>query len=130
MPTDTPAPCLLDLRRQLEVEAAPHAPWYHGIMGDWRHMLRRSPHNQGNAIDVSTVLLGLFRCNQVVETLRYDAAHGHEVRVRRIIWARRSCSAATRWQWVRYWGLNPHELHAHIEIHARERDNRRRWRIR
>lgn len=129
MKTETPAPCLLQLRNQLEQEAPSSAPWFYGIMGDWRHMLRRSPHNQGNAIDVPTVLLGLFRANQLIETLRYDAANGHELRVARLIWARRHCSAATSWQWRRYWGINPHEMHSHIEVHARERTNMRRWRI-
>lgn len=123
----TPAPCLLDLRAQLEVEHPSAAPWYYGIMGDRAHRLRRSAHNRGNAIDIPTALGGLFRTNQIVEALRYQAAHGREPRVKLLIWARRYCSANTNWQWRRYRGINPHEWHAHVEVHEAARLNRARW---
>lgn len=122
-----PAPALLTLRCQLEAIAPHRRPNYYGIVGDRAHLLRRSKHNAGEAIDVPTVLLGLYQANHMCERLRWEAAAGSEPRLERLIWARRSCSARTGWQWVRYVGLDRHELHFHLECSHQLREDQRLW---
>lgn len=106
-----------------------------GSIGDEAHRNRRSDHNPDpdtgvvRAIDITHDPDSGADCHRLAEIIRVRCASGAEDRVSYVIWNRRITSgtyAATRWEWRRYDGSNPHTQHMHISIeHTRAAENDR-----
>lgn len=98
-------------------------------MGDSSHQARKSDHNQGNAIDITSwgnpdiadMLAEWFR--------RQMKSAGSSGRITYIIRRRRIASARTGWEWELYNGPNPHVSHIHISIKASARNETRAWKL-
>ena len=98
-------------------------------MGDRAHRLRRSAHNSGNALDVTNdPRSGPDLERLVLELARQMASSPGSGRLRLMIFRRRIWSGPA-WKPVRYYGVNPHESHAHIEVRPALRGITRPWRL-
>jgi hypothetical protein len=125
-----PAPALVVLRDQI-VERWPSVPRSRlGIMGDAAHRLRKSAHNQGNALDVPAGIPGGPDVGAMVEDLCRQMRANPGGRLALIIYRRRKYRARDLWRGVTYLGVNPHTSHAHIEVKPQLRGITRRWSLR
>jgi hypothetical protein len=123
----SPAPCLLLLRRQLDERYPDRPKSSDGIMGDARHLLRKSDHNQGNAIDITAWPGGRLDVDHLAEVFRAQMRRTNSGRLSLIIRGRRMCSPRTMWEWQRYTGRNPHVTHLHLSVRADMREVMRHW---
>ncbi len=124
-----PAPCLLQLRRQVDRAYPGRSTASDGIMGDARHRLRRSDHNLGNAIDLTHSLEDGFDVGRLADALRRQMKTAPAGRVSYLIFRARITSAISEWDWRPYAGSNPHTNHLHLSIVASRRDVIRSWKL-
>jgi hypothetical protein len=125
----SPAPCLLQLLRQVDAFAPGRSRSSDGIMGDPAHQARKSDHNQGNALDLTHSPGRGFDAGQLAESLRRQMASYPGGRVSYLIFNRQIASPRTGWKWVGYTGSNPHTTHAHISIRPALRGEARSWNL-
>ena len=93
-----------------------------GIMGDARHMARKSDHNQGNAVDVTHDPLA--GCDGAL----IAAIAIQDPRVTYVICNRHIYNRARAAEgWRAYHGTDPHTHHCHVSIHASSRDDESAW---
>ncbi len=121
-----PAPCLLLLRSQVDARWPGRLKASDGIMGDASHLLRRSDHNVGNAIDL-THSPGHLDAGVLAEEFRRQMSRNAGGRITYIIYRRQITSSLSHWKWVKYSRPNPHISHVHISIRASARDVLRPW---
>jgi len=125
----SPAPCLLVLRSQLDAAYPRRSRASDGIMGDPAHRLRKSDHNQGNAIDV-THSPPVFSAAQLAEAFRRQMrTAGPDGRLSYIIWNRQIASPRGNWIWRPYTEQNPHTSHVHLSIKPTHRNVTRPWKL-
>lgn len=127
--TSSPAPCLLVMRRQLDLRWPGRDRSSDGIMGDSSHQARRSDHNLGNAIDVTNSENGGPLAGNLAEAFRRQMMSATTGRITYIISENRIASAVSQWRWRIYGGPNPHHTHCHISIAAWARDVIRPWKL-
>ncbi len=120
-PAPTPAPALVELRRQLDTRWPERSRASDGILGDASHQARQSDHNTGDALDIT-----------------FDEAHGppledlaevwiQDPRVHYLIFRGRIRNrdfAGGAW---RPYDKDPHAHHMHVSIHPAQRDDVRPW---
>jgi len=95
-------------------------------MGDASHLLRRSDHNLGNAIDL-THSIGHLDAGVLAEEFRRQMSRNPSGRITYIIYRKQITSSMSLWRWAKYSGPNPHTSHVHISIRASARDMVRLW---
>lgn len=99
-------------------------------MGDAAHRLRRSAHNLGNALDLTAdARHGPNLDVLVADLVRQMRANPGGGRLRLIIWNRTLWSAPWN-KGRRYFGVNPHTSHAHLEVKPELRGVARAWTVR
>lgn len=123
----SPAPALLQLRRQVDERWPNRSRASDGIMGDPAHQKRKSDHNLGNALDLTHSPATGFDVGRLAENLRRQMQSYPAGRLTYIIHNRQIASPRTAWRWSPYTGPNPHVSHAHFSIKAAERANTRPW---
>jgi hypothetical protein len=96
-------------------------------MGDAAHRRRRSAHNLGNALDVTADAVHGPQLLRLVESfaaqMRSNPVGG---RLKLMIFDRRIWSGPS-WQPRRYFGVNAHRTHAHLEVRPELRYVTRPW---
>lgn len=116
----TPAPACLKALADATARWPNRNKSYDGIMGDARHLARKSDHNDGNAVDVTHDPDIGCSGDLISEEALEDS------RVKYVIWNHKINTRDGR-GWRKYTGKNPHTHHCHISIHATARDDARSW---
>jgi hypothetical protein len=98
-------------------------------MGDAAHRARKSAHNEGNAYDLTVDPLNGPDVGGIVQGFCRQMRANPDGRLRLMIFRRRIYSARDGWQGRPYFGINPHDRHAHIEVEPRHRDEVRPWHL-
>jgi hypothetical protein len=125
----SPAPCLLQLRRQVDAQHPTRSRLSDGIMGDASHRRRRSDHNLGNALDLTHSPGTGFDAGALGDALRRQMASHPAGRVTYVIFNGRIASPLNNWEWRRYTGPNKHQSHIHISVKASARNEIRPWKL-
>jgi hypothetical protein len=92
-----------------------------GVVGDPRHVSRKSDHNPDAdgwvfAIDITADLNAHpEEMHTITDDLRKLAKRGDR-RIKYIIYDGRICSSILNWKWRKYTGPNPHRSHAHFSF--------------
>ena len=93
-----------------------------GIMGDTKHKMRKSDHNDGNAFDLTHDPANGVDCNVLSRQVINDA------RVTYIIWNHQIYNRSRAAEgWRSYKGANPHTKHMHVSIRASSRNDISPW---
>lgn len=129
------APCLVQLRTQINAAYPDRSKGSDGTIGDEAHAASKSEHNPDpdgtvRAIDIT-----------------HDPAHGldgnrlaaqlvtsRDSRILYVIWNRRIARSYSKpgipaWSWAPYAGLNAHKTHVHVSVTVAGANNTRPWRI-
>lgn len=125
----SPAPCLLQLRAQVDAAWPGRLKTSDGIMGDLAHRRRKSDHNEGNAIDLTHSPRQGLDVGLLAEAFRRQMASSPTGRISYLIFNARISSPIEGWTWRPYHGMNPHRTHLHISIVAAQRHNVRPWKL-
>ncbi len=96
-------------------------------MGDATHLLRKSDHNQGNAIDITHDPARGCDAGKLAEEWRRQMASYPAGRLSYIIHNRLIAVPAIHWNWRPYTGPNPHTGHVHLSIRPDARNELRQW---
>lgn len=126
----TPAPALLQLRAQINDRWPLRSKASDGIMGDASHRLRRSAHNDGNALDVTADPRNGPNLQVMVDDFCRQMRANPNGRLQLMIFNRRIYSVRDGWRGRTYLGVNPHRSHAHIEVRRSHRGIARHWSVR
>lgn len=125
----SPAPCLLLLQRQVDERWPGRSHSSDGIMGDASHQLRKSDHNEGNALDLTHDPAHGFDAGRLGEAFVRQMRSNPGGRLTYVIWSRRIASPRSGWSWRPYVGPNPHTSHIHLSISASARNVVRPWKL-
>ncbi len=125
----SPAPCLVLLQHQLNHRWPLRRRQSDGIMGDPAHRLRRSDHNDGNALDVTLDQVDGPDLERMVEEFARQMRAFPAGRITYLIFDRRIAGRESNFAFRAYRGKNPHTGHCHISIAADQRSVIRPWTI-
>lgn len=112
----TLAPCLVQLREEINAKWPGRDRTSDGAKGDAAHAARKSDHNPNAAGVVCAIDVDEdgIDCPWLVEHVRQLGALG-DPRVGYVIYEGRIAGPKSRgWEWREYDGVNPHEHHAHV----------------
>jgi hypothetical protein len=96
-------------------------------MGDAAHRLRKSDHNQGNAIDITHSPDRGMDIGTLFDAFRHQMLHNPAGRISYLIYDRQIASTKNGWRWRAYLGPNAHRTHGHLSIKPSARLVLRPW---
>jgi hypothetical protein len=133
----TLAPCLAQLRAQLNAAYPDRSKASDGTIGDDAHAGTVSEHNPDRdargtvrAFDITHDPVGGVDCYKLAAQL----VTSRDSRILYVIWHGRIARAYSKpgipaWSWARYYGPNPHTKHLHLSVTVAGANNTRPWRI-
>ena len=118
----TPAPACIKALRDATTRWPNRNRASDGIMGDPRHLARKSDHNLGNAFDLTHDPANGVNCHTLSRQAMKDG------RVKYIIFNRQIWNPLRADEgWRKYTGTNPHTIHMHVSINTQHRNNLQAW---